>query len=93
VKLSIVMIFCSVLLVGCGKQSAAEREALDKAKPGYQVAVSFCSQCHALPFGDQHPPAAWPYVVSRMEGYMEAAHRRVPNPTERDAIVGYFQSN
>jgi cytochrome c2 len=92
-KMSIVMIFFSLLLGGCSKQTAAEREALEKAKPGYQVAQHFCSQCHALPFGDQHPPAAWPYVVSRMEGLIEAAHRRLPNPTERQAIIGYFQSN
>jgi hypothetical protein len=46
-----------------------------------------------LPFSDQHPPAAWPYVVSRMEAYMESAHRRMPSPAEREAIIGYFQSN
>lgn len=92
-KVSIVMIFIALFLAGCGKQSAAEREAQDKAKPGYQVAKSFCSQCHALPFWDQHPPAAWPYVESRMEGYMESARRRTPNPAERQAIIAYFQSN
>ena len=92
-KVSVMMTCFALLLCGCGKQSAAEREAHDKAKPGYKVARSFCSQCHALPFGDQHPPAAWPYVVSRMEGYMSAAHRRMPDPAERDAIIGYFQSN
>lgn len=91
-KVSVIMIFVALLLGGCGKQSAAEREALDKAKPGYQVARSYCTQCHALPFGDQHPPAAWPYVVSRMEGYIESAHRRMPDPAEREAIIGYFQS-
>jgi mono/diheme cytochrome c family protein len=96
-KVSIKMVFLALLLAlflgGCGKQSAAEREAHDRAKPGYQVAKSFCSQCHTLPFADQHPPAAWPYVVSRMEGYMESAHRRMPNPAEREAIIAYFQSN
>lgn len=92
-KVSIIMMFLVMFLGGCGKQSAAEREALDRAKPGYHEAKSFCSQCHTLPFADQHPPAAWPYVVSRMEGYMESAHRRMPNPAEREAIIGYFQSN
>jgi mono/diheme cytochrome c family protein len=87
------VLFVALFLGGCGKQTAAEREAQDRAKPGYQVAKSFCSQCHTLPFGDQHPPAAWPYVVSRMEGYMESAHRRMPNPAEREAIIAYFQSN
>lgn len=91
-KISISMMFLVLLFNGCSKQSAAEREALDKAKPGYQVARSFCSQCHTLPFADQHPPAAWPYVVSRMESYMEAAHKRMLNPAEREAIIGYFQS-
>jgi mono/diheme cytochrome c family protein len=92
-KAAILLIFLVLFLAGCGKQSAAQRDAQDKAKPGYQVAKSFCSQCHALPFSDQHPPAAWPYVVSRMEGYIEAAHRRMPNPAEQQAIIGYFQSN
>lgn len=87
------MAFLIFFLGGCSKQSAAEREAQERAKPGYQEAKNFCSQCHALPFSDQHPPAAWPYVVSRMESYMEAAHRRVPNPAEREAIIAYFQSN
>jgi hypothetical protein len=92
-KMSILIICLTLFFGGCGKQSAAEREAHDKAKPGYQVARSFCSQCHALPFGDQHPPAAWHYVVARMEGNMEAAHRRLPTPEEREAIIRYFQSN
>jgi hypothetical protein len=92
-KASIAIISFAVLIVGCSKQSAVEREALDRAKPGYQVAKSFCSQCHALPFADQHPPAAWPYVVARMEGNMDAAHRRLPTAAEREAIIGYFQSN
>ncbi|MEO8343103.1 MAG: hypothetical protein ABI536_04720, partial [Gallionella sp.] len=96
-KMSMVIIFLAsflaLSLAGCGKQSAAEREAHDQAKPGYQAAKNFCSQCHTLPFSDQHPPAAWPYVVSRMEGYMQSAHKRTPNPAEREAIIGYFQSN
>lgn len=90
-KISMAMIFAVLLLSGCGK-SAAEREALDKAKPGYQVAKSYCTQCHVLPFGDQHPPAAWPYVVERMQGYIDATHKRMPSPAEREAIIGYFQS-
>lgn len=92
-KLSDAMIFVALLLGGCGKQTAAQRDALENAKPGYQVAKSYCSQCHALPFGDQHPPVAWPYVVSRMEGYIGSAHRPMLNPTEREAIIGYFQGN
>jgi len=92
-KVLVGMIFFALLLSGCDKQSAAEREAHNKAKPGYQVAKSICSQCHTLPFGDQHPPTAWPYVVARMEGYMRSAQRRVPTPEEREEIIGYFQSN
>jgi len=92
-KLSGLMIFFVLLLGGCGKQTAAQRDALENAKPGYQVAKSYCSQCHALPFGDQHPAAAWPYVVSRMEGHMQSARRPMPNPAEREAIIAYLQSN
>lgn len=92
-KLSIAIMFLALFLGGCSKQSAAQRDAIDRAKPGYQVAKTYCSQCHTLPFSDQHPPAAWPYVVSRMENYMGAAHRRMPNEAEREAIIAYFQSN
>jgi hypothetical protein len=92
-KMPMLMIFLALLLGGCGKQSAAARDAQEQAKPGYLVAKTFCSQCHTLPFGDQHPPAAWPYVVSRMEGYMQSAHKQMPDPAQRDAIIGYFQSN
>jgi hypothetical protein len=92
-KVSIAVIFFALFLAGCGKQSAAERDAHDRAKPGYQVARSFCSQCHAMPYWDQHPPAAWPYVVSRMEGHIEAAHKRMPSQAEHEAILGYYQSN
>lgn len=92
-KLSIAMIFIALLLSGCNKQSAAEREAHDRAKPGYAVAKSYCTQCHSLPYGDQHPPTAWPYVIARMEGNMQAAHKRMPNPSEREAIIAFFQSN
>ena len=83
----------ALFLGSCSKQSAAERDTHDKAKPGYQAAKNFCSQCHTLPFADQHPPAAWPYVVSRMEGYMESAHKRTPSQAEREGIIAYFQSN
>jgi len=87
------MVFAVLLLAGCSRQTAAQRDALESAKPGYLVAKSYCSQCHALPFADQHPPAAWPYVVSRMQGYMQSAHKPMPDPAESKAIIGYFQTN
>jgi len=88
-----IIVFVALLLVGCSRQTAAQRDALESAKPGYLVAKSYCSQCHALPFADQHPPAAWPYVVSRMQGYMESAHKQMPDPAETKAIIGYFETN
>lgn len=88
----IMLLFPVLLFGGCDKQSAAARDAQQQTKPGYQAAKTYCSQCHELPLGYQQPPAAWPYVVSRMEGYMETAHKRVPSAAERDAIIGYLQS-
>ncbi len=90
--MSILLLFPVLFFAGCDKQGAAERDARQQAKPGYQVAKTFCSQCHELPLGYQHPPDAWPYVVSRMEGHMEAAHKRIPSAAEHDAIIGYLQS-
>ncbi|MGA7594239.1 MAG: hypothetical protein WCA64_03505 [Gallionella sp.] len=92
-RLSGILILVALLLGGCGRQTAAQRDALESAKPGYLAAKRYCSQCHSLPFPDQHPPAAWPYVVSRMLGYIESANRRMPDPAERKAIIGYFESN
>jgi mono/diheme cytochrome c family protein len=92
-KLFVMTIFLAFILGGCGKQTAASRDAQERAKPGYSVAKVYCSQCHTLPFGDQHPPAAWPYVVSRMEAYMQSAHKRLPSHAEHEAIISYFQSN
>jgi len=88
-----VTVIVALLLAGCSRQTAAQRDALESSKPGYLVAKSYCSQCHELPFADQHPPAAWPYVVLRMQGYMESAHKRVPDPAESKAIIGYFEAN
>ena len=91
-RVSILLLFLVFFFAGCDKQSAAARDAQAQARPGYQTAKTFCSQCHDLPSGDQYPPAAWPYVVSRMEGHMEAAHKRIPSAAEHDAIIGYLQS-
>ena len=91
-RMSILLLFLVFFFAGCDKQSAAARDARVQAKPGYQTAKTYCSQCHDLPSGEQYPPAAWPYVVSRMEGYMETARKRIPNAAERDVIVGFLQS-
>jgi len=84
------MILLSLLASGCGK--SVSRDELEKNKPGYKTAKVFCAQCHKLPFPDQHRAADWPRVVERMEGNIRATHRRMPNQAEREAILGYFQS-
>lgn len=88
---TIVITLLALLASGCGK--SLSRDEKDKDKPGYQEAKTFCSQCHSLPFGDQHPPAAWPDVVARMEGYMQSSKRMMPNQTQREAIITYFQND
>jgi len=88
---TIVLTLLTLFISGCGK--SMPRDELEKNKTGYREAKAFCSQCHSLPFSDQHPPAAWPYVVVRMEGYMQNGKRKMPNQTEHETIIGYFQSN
>lgn len=88
---TIILTLLALLVSGCGKSMS--RDEKDKDKPGYQEAKTFCSQCHSLPFGDQHPPAAWPDVVARMEGYMQSSKRMMPNQTQREAIITYFQND
>ena len=79
-----------LLISGCGK--SVPRDELEKGKPGYFEAKLYCSQCHQLPFSDQHPPSAWPFVIARMEGYMQSSKRKLPSQAEHDAILKYFQS-
>jgi|GEM_PF-1284863 len=93
-KSAIVLAFLALLISGCGK-SADPREEQKKLMqiPGYREAKLICTQCHKLPFQDQHVPAAWPSVITRMENYIRANKRRMPTEQEREAILGYFQSN
>ena len=85
------LILLSILLVtGCGK--SVPRDELEKDKPGYKVAKTYCSQCHTLPFSDQHTLQEWPAVIARMKGYIQSARRKMPNDYEEIALLGYFQS-
>lgn len=88
---TIVLTLLALLISGCGK--SVSRDEQNKNTPGYQEAKNFCSQCHSLPFGDQHPPAAWPDVVARMEGYIQTQKRKMPSQAEHDAIVNFFQND
>ncbi|MEO8333064.1 MAG: hypothetical protein ABI479_11585 [Gallionella sp.] len=92
-KTAIVLIFLALIISGCGKKEDP-REVQKKLMliPGYREAKVICTQCHALPFTDQHVADAWPSVIARMENYMRANNRRVPTEQEHAAIIGYFQS-
>jgi len=93
-KVTILAMFLAIFISGCGK-SADPREELAKRQkiPGYREARIFCTQCHKMPDAAQHEPAAWPGVVTRMEGLMQTNRRKVPTAQEREAIIGYLQSN
>lgn len=86
------MLLLIPLLAACAEGIAAP-DAQGRASPGYQASRTYCTQCHALPHADQHPPAEWPAVVARMQSYMEARHRPAPSAAERDAIIRYLQRN
>jgi len=83
------LITSTLLLAGCGVQ--VDEKTLAKI-PGYQDAKRFCSQCHKLPYADQHHPSAWPVVIKRMEDHMAKAKRKLPTPQELKTITGYFQT-
>lgn len=88
------LVVLTVLLTGCGEK-VDPRVAQEKLRqsPGFSEARRVCSQCHALPDPGQHPPAAWPSVVARMESYIRGSNKRPPTDAEREALVGYFQTN
>ena len=87
---AILVALLALFISACGK--SVPRDELEKVKPGYSEAKLYCSQCHKMPFADQHPPDAWPYIVARMEGYMQSSRRKLPSQAEHDAILRYFQS-
>ncbi|MFZ5502247.1 MAG: hypothetical protein ACOY3V_01705 [Pseudomonadota bacterium] len=87
-KAKITLLAAALLVMGCNSKEAEEKA---KNTPGYAEAQRFCTQCHKLPFGDQHPPTAWPAVILRMEQHMESAKRKLPSEEEHAAIVGFFQ--
>ena len=92
-KALIMLAFIAIFFNGCGKSSDPREEQKKLMQiPGYREAKLICTQCHKLPFQDQHVSAAWPGVISRMESYMRANKRRMPTEQEREAIIGYFQS-
>lgn len=89
-----VMFGMAMFLVGCGEQ-VDPRVVQEKLRhsPGFNEARRVCAQCHAMPNPDQHPPAAWPSVVARMESYIRGSNKRMPTPAEEEALLGYFQAN
>jgi hypothetical protein len=93
-KATIVLMFLAVFIGGCGKGADPREEQKRLMQiPGYREAKLICTQCHKLPFQDQHVSAAWPGVIARMESYMRANKRRVPTPEESEAIIKYFQNS
>lgn len=93
-KSVLMLALVSIALIGCNNKEA-QREAERKLMqvPGYREAKIICSQCHQMPFSDQHIPSAWPGVIARMESYIQAGKRRMPTPHEREAILNFFQNN
>ncbi len=96
-KSTIAILTTIFLIAGCGKGGSGTEVAVNETSaqmpvPGFQETQKFCTQCHALPSPGQHHPAAWPGIVTRMEGRMIESKRPMPNQTEREAIIGYLQS-
>ena len=92
---AVFVVMLSIMLLGACSKDSDPRAELDKlqAKPGYREARIFCAQCHKLPAAEQHVSAAWPTVITRMEGHMKTNKRKIPTEQERELIIGFFQSN
>ena len=84
-----------MLVSGCNKgtNSHDAKSANGKQPQGYEETKLICTQCHTLPIPDQHHPAAWPSIVARMEGYMRANNKILPDQKQRAAILSYLQNS
>lgn len=85
-------LFLALLISGCDKggYSSLTNVAM---RPGYKEAKLICTQCHALPEPDKHHPAAWPSIVTRMEGHIRANRQIMPDQKQREAILAFLQSS
>ncbi len=93
-KVTVLVMFLAIFISGCDKGADPREELAKRQKiPGYREARIFCTQCHRMPDAVQHEPAAWPGVITRMEGIMQTNKRKVPTVEEREAIIGYFKTN
>ena len=94
-KQSIATAFLFLLISGCNKgaDSHDAKRADSMAQPGYAEANLICTQCHDLPSPDQYHPAAWPSIVKRMEGYMQANNKMMPDEKQQAAILSYLQNS
>lgn len=52
-----------------------------------------CSQCHKLPFPEQHTAEQWPAVVARMVEHMRVNNRTMPDAKEQQEIINFYQAN
>lgn len=60
-------------------------------RKGYRLVKTYCTQCHQMPNPNQHTPADWPAVVSRMESYMQQQRRPFPNSSEQKLLLDYLR--
>ena len=51
-----------------------------------------CTQCHKLPFPDQHSAAEWPGVIARMMAHMQTNNRTMPDAQEQAEIIKFYQA-
>lgn len=94
-RLPVTAIFLVMFISGCNKGASSHDGKMANGMPslGYEEAKLICTQCHAMPIPDQYHPAAWPSIVKRMEGYMQANNKMLPDDKQRAAILAYLQNS
>ena len=85
--------FLLLLISGCNRDTNSDDAKVGMLQPGYEEAKLICTQCHNLPSPDQYHPAAWPSIVKRMEGYIQAGNKMMPDEKQRAAILSYLQNS
>lgn len=62
--------------------------------PEAALLVKYCTQCHALPSPTMHASVDWPVVLRRMwlrmDRLPDSLGIQIPDPSERIAMLGYF---
>ena len=83
-------------MIGCSHEQGnlADQAALAGGNQGSgNLLHEWCSDCHAPPQADSHPPAEWPNIVMRMQDHRVVKGLPAIPEKEMESVISYLQDH